>query len=93
MAREKGEYALLWANGMTFAQVFDLMKEDVSLAWFERGDRVQYDGNEGTVVRNLVEVDWDNGARSTVWESDLLPTPDEPVPFTLEYDESEDQSW
>jgi hypothetical protein len=27
--RQKSDYALLWANGMTFAEVYDLMEEDI----------------------------------------------------------------
>jgi hypothetical protein len=27
--RTKADYALLWANGMTFAEVYDLMKADI----------------------------------------------------------------
>lgn len=27
--RDKSEYALLWANGMSFADLFDLMKADI----------------------------------------------------------------
>ena len=27
--RKKADYALLWANGMTFAEVYDLMKADI----------------------------------------------------------------
>lgn len=27
--RKKEDYALLWANGMTFSEVYDLMKADI----------------------------------------------------------------
>lgn len=33
MARSKGDYALLWANGMTFGEVYDLMKADLRAEW------------------------------------------------------------
>lgn len=29
--RDKSEYAILWANGMTFAEVYDLMAADIAL--------------------------------------------------------------
>ena len=29
--RAKGEYALLWANGKSFGEIFDLMKADIEL--------------------------------------------------------------
>ena len=29
MGRKREDYALLWANGMSFAEVFDLMAEDL----------------------------------------------------------------
>jgi len=29
VSRTKSDYALLWANGMTFGEVYDLMKEDI----------------------------------------------------------------
>jgi hypothetical protein len=30
VSRSKSDYALLWANGMTFGEVYDLMKADIS---------------------------------------------------------------
>lgn len=29
--RSKNEYALLWANGMKFGEIFDLMKSEIEL--------------------------------------------------------------
>ena len=29
VVRTKADYALLWANGMSFAEVYDLMKADI----------------------------------------------------------------
>lgn len=34
--RTKADYALLWANGMSFAEVYDLMKADIE-AEIEKG--------------------------------------------------------
>ncbi len=50
---------------------------------FNKDSRVTYDGNSGTVAERHpsdrgpqsfdYDVDWDNGHRSRVWGSDLLP--------------------
>lgn len=36
VVRTKADYALLWANGMSFAEVYDLMKADIE-AEIEKG--------------------------------------------------------
>lgn len=51
---------------------------------YTKGDRVMYDDNPGTVYRrtppprssperDIYVIDWDNGTRTTVWGSDLVP--------------------
>jgi hypothetical protein len=41
--RQKADYALLWANGMTFAEVYDLMKADIE-AEIEKGYDTAHEG-------------------------------------------------
>lgn len=67
MSRTRGDYALLWANGMTFGQVYDLMKADIETEVhhdvhpaeftgpddFMPGDAAYYDENLVTVVERM----------------------------------------
>ena len=41
--RTKADYALLWANGMTFAEVYALMKADIE-AEIEKGYGPAHEG-------------------------------------------------
>ena len=31
--RDKSEYALLWANGMSFSEIYDLMETEICEPW------------------------------------------------------------
>jgi hypothetical protein len=31
--RDKSEYALLWANGMSFSEIYDLMEAEICEPW------------------------------------------------------------
>lgn len=76
----KSEYALLWANGASFGEIYDLMRVDIldserGASTFRVGERVAYDENEGKVVeleRDRYRVEWDDGVISVEWGSDLV---------------------
>lgn len=63
MVRSKSDYALLWANGMTFGEVYDLMKADIkvevqiaTLEWARAQDKAKHPLRDvgGGCVRNGV---------------------------------------
>lgn len=83
VVRTKADYALLWANGMTFGEIYDLMAADIHAGpfEFEDGAEVRYDNALGIVRgrvasdRELTDdymVEWRNGTTTLVWGSDLV---------------------
>lgn len=80
--REKSEYALLWANGASFGEIYDLIRADIlGPNDFAIGESVAYDENEGVVRERLAShregssdytVEWADGAITIEWGSDLV---------------------
>lgn len=82
MKRAKSDYALLWANGSTFGEIYDLIRADIlGPHQFEVGESVAYDDDQGEVLERIpstrpcsdgYRVRWTDGAITIEWGSDLV---------------------